>query len=189
MAAIVTGAASGIGQATAIELVKRGLALGLFDRANLQCTCEGIRDCVPGCEIVTVQGDVSDPHDVDRGFEYLHKSFGKPATVLVNSAGITKDNWIWKLDVEDWDQVQQVNLKGTFLCTKRFSQQFIQGKAQNGSIVNIASIIAKCGNIGQTNYVWNNVVKIMLIVRRHPRQESLVSPKVPHWNWPSTRYE
>lgn len=90
---------------------------------------------------------------VENAFAAAKKHFLVPPTIIVNSAGITRDNFLLKLSEIDFDEVLKVNLKGTFLITKYAANSMINGGiAKGGSIINVASIIGKTGNIGQSNY-------------------------------------
>ena len=146
--AIVTGAASGIGRAVALELVKSGLNVCLFDRCK-----QGLsqtEDVIRSQHVTRICGDVSSSRDVARLFDHVHECFQKPAHVLVNSAGITRDGWIWDMEDTQWREVLEVNLTGSFLCIREFAQQYIKADGSNKegshegkdkSIINISSIV------------------------------------------------
>lgn len=86
-------------------------------------------------------------------FKDVTKQFSKPPTIIVNSAGIARDNFLLKLSESNFDDVINVNLKGTFLIMQTAAKAMIEANvAENASIINISSIIGKRGNIGQTNY-------------------------------------
>lgn len=86
-------------------------------------------------------------------FEHVLKQFSRPPTIIVNSAGITRDNFLVKLSDSNFDDVINVNLKGTFLVMQTAVKAMIAANAtKNSSIINISSIIGKYGNIGQSNY-------------------------------------
>lgn len=90
---------------------------------------------------------------MNEAFESVLKRYSKPPTIIVNSAGITRDNFLLKLSESDFDQVIDVNLKGSFLVIQTAVKAMIAAEvSQGGSIVNMSSIIGKIGNIGQTNY-------------------------------------
>lgn len=102
---------------------------------------------------VALRVQVSDRENVERAFKEVTKRFSKPPTVVVNAAGITRDNFLVKLSDNDFDDVIDVNLKGTFLVTQVAARTMIEANAtKNASIINISSIVCKIGNIGQTNY-------------------------------------
>lgn len=73
-------------------------------------------------------------------------------SILVNSAGITRDNWLLKMTESEFDDVYKVNLKGTFLMTQLFAKAIIENNVSSGSVINISSIVAKINNVGQANY-------------------------------------
>lgn len=100
-----------------------------------------------------VEIDVKSAESIENAFIHAKKHFLVPPTIVVNSAGITRDNFLLKLSEEDFDAVLNVNLKGTFLITQYAAKAMIgSGTAEGGSVINVASIIGKTGNIGQSNY-------------------------------------
>ncbi len=147
--ALVTGAARGIGQATAVRLATAGADLALCDLQQdwVAETAEKVRALGRRAECFTM--NVADSADITRAIGEVEAAFGR-IDVLVNNAGITKDGLMMRMSEEDWDAVLDINLKGTFLCTKAVSR--IMMKQRSGSIVNVASIIGLIGNPGQCNY-------------------------------------
>lgn len=147
--ALVTGAARGIGQATAVRLATAGADLALCDLQQdwVAETAEKVRALGRRAECFTM--NVADSADITRAVGEVEAAFGR-IDVLVNNAGITKDGLMMRMSEEDWDAVLDINLKGTFLCTKAVSR--IMMKQRSGSIVNVASIIGLIGNPGQCNY-------------------------------------
>ena len=104
-------------------------------------------------EHIPVEIDVRSPDSIQDAFISAKKHFLVPPTLVVNSAGITRDNFLLKLSEQDFDDVLNVNLKGTFLMTQYAAKAMVNsGVSEGGSIVNVASIIGKTGNIGQSNY-------------------------------------
>jgi len=104
--------------------------------------------------ILPAAGDVSDPAFVDQCFDQAKTDLGG-IHVLVNCAGITRDDWIWRLGEDAWQSVMDVNLKGTFLTTRalaRHVKSLEEAEPVDRSVVNISSIVGKCGNMGQANY-------------------------------------
>lgn len=95
--------------------------------------------------------DVGDKASVKSALEKVLEQFKAPPNIIVNNAGITRDNFLLKLSEEDFDEVIKVNLKGTFLVTQIFAQAMVEHSVQ-GAVVNVASTTGKYGNIGQANY-------------------------------------
>ena len=95
--------------------------------------------------------DVSKAESVSESFKQILDKYKRPPDIIVNSAGITKDGFMLRMKEEDFDKVIDVNLKGTFLVTQAASS-LMKEKNVSGSIVNVASVVARTGNIGQANY-------------------------------------
>jgi len=176
---IVTGAGSGIGAAVAKSLISEGCRVVLAD-TNHDAIERVSKDFdTDTSNFHLMQCDITDPNQVrdliQQADEFAAKSTpaeqvgGIPsaATLLVNSAGITKDNWITQMELDEWDDVLEVNLKGTFLTCREFMNQkradvlfpkrptddVESGTGSHcSSIVNIGSIVSELGNIGQVNY-------------------------------------
>lgn len=108
---------------------------------------------IVGTGHVALDVEVTDRINVETSFKDVLKQFSKPPTIIVNSAGITRDNFLLKLSDKDFDDVINVNLKGTFLIMQTAVKAMIEANmTNNSSIINISSIVAKHGNIGQSNY-------------------------------------
>ncbi|TMQ57349.1 MAG: 3-oxoacyl-[acyl-carrier-protein] reductase [Candidatus Eisenbacteria bacterium] len=148
--AVVTGGGKGIGRAVASRLACGGAKVVISgrDEAALQSACAGIRSA--GGEAVGVVADVAKPEDAEALCQRTLDAFGR-ADILVNNAGITRDNLIVRMSEEDWDQVVDTNLKGTFLCIRAFTRPMM--KQRYGRIVNVSSVVGLMGNAGQANYV------------------------------------
>ncbi len=146
--AIVTGAARGIGAATAARLAADGDAVAVFDLDESACEAVAGTIRAAGGRAIGVGVDVSDADQVAAGVARVAEELGPPV-ILVNNAGIIRDNLIFKMTEEDWDAVMNVHLKGAFLMT-RACQSFMTAE-KYGRIVNLSSSSAQ-GNRGQVNY-------------------------------------
>ncbi|MCC6629146.1 MAG: 3-oxoacyl-ACP reductase [Chloroflexi bacterium] len=150
--AVITGAARGIGAAIARELGARGANL-VIDYATSSAVAEALAQTVieanPGVEAIAVQADVADEAQARGLIAGAIARFGR-IDILVNNAGITRDRTLRKMTSAQWREVIDTDLNGVFYCTQPAVEQMIaQG---SGRIVNISSVIAESGNIGQTNY-------------------------------------
>ncbi|MET9000284.1 3-oxoacyl-ACP reductase FabG [Amycolatopsis sp. Hca4] len=146
--AVVTGAGRGIGAAVAARLADDGFAVGLLDldEAGVKQGAEAI--VAKGGKAVGVALDVTDAEQVEAAVTRVADELGPPV-VLINNAGITRDNLIFKMTEQDWDSVLGVHLKGSFLMTRAVQKYMTQEKY--GRIVNLSSTSA-LGNRGQVNY-------------------------------------
>ena len=155
--AIVTGAAQGIGRAIAETLAAAGVAVAVvdLDAARGQETAEAI--IKNGGRAISLKANVADWTEVKAMADQVMKELGR-IDILVNNAGITRDALLLRMKEEDWNLVLDVNLKGTFLCTKAALPQFL--KAGGGAVVNIASVVGVLGNAGQANYAASKAAVI-----------------------------
>jgi 3-oxoacyl-[acyl-carrier protein] reductase len=146
--AIVTGGARGIGAGTARRLAADGLAIGVLDldAAAGAGTVAEIEKA--GGKAIAIGADVSNGEQVQAAVERVVAELGEP-TVLVNNAGVTRDNLIFKMSDADWDTVIGVHLKGAFLMTRAVQKYMVAAKW--GRIINLSSLSA-VGNRGQVNY-------------------------------------
>lgn len=146
--AIVTGAARGIGAGIARRLAADGLAVAVLDLDEGACGTVVDEITQAGGRALAVGCDVSDEESVAKAVERVASELGAP-TVLVNNAGVLRDNLIFKMSADDWDTVMNVHLRGSFLMT-RAAQKYMT-EAKFGRIVNLSSTSAQ-GNRGQVNY-------------------------------------
>ncbi|MFM8552328.1 MAG: 3-oxoacyl-[acyl-carrier-protein] reductase [Nitrospiraceae bacterium] len=155
--AIVTGAAQGIGRAIAETLAQHGadVVVADLDPGRSQDTVAAIIKL--GRRALNVKVNVADFADVKAMVDHVVKEWGK-IDILVNNAGITRDGLLLRMKEEDWNLVLQVNLNGTFHCTKAVLSPMT--KQRYGRIVNIASIVGAMGNAGQANYAASKAAVI-----------------------------
>ncbi|MEU1690443.1 3-oxoacyl-ACP reductase FabG [Streptomyces hirsutus] len=146
--AIVTGAARGIGAAVAKRLAADGFAVAVLDLDEAACkpVVEDIRS--GGGDALAVGADVSDETAVEAAVARVAQELGAP-TVLVNNAGIVRDNLLFKMASDDWDAVTNVHLRGAFLMSRAVQRHMTEQRW--GRIVNLSSTSA-LGNRGQANY-------------------------------------
>ena len=157
--ALVTGAARGIGQASALKLAGEGADLMLCDLQKEWLEETAQKAAALGRRVECGAADVSQGAQVQAVVDQALALFGH-IDVLVNNAGITKDTFLLRMSEADWDAVLDINLKGTFLFTKSVSK--VMMKQKSGTIVNIASIIGLIGNAGQCNYAASKAGVIAL---------------------------
>jgi 3-oxoacyl-[acyl-carrier protein] reductase len=146
--AIVTGGARGIGAATAKRLAADGMAVAVLDLEEAACkpTVEAITS--GGGRALAIGADVSNSAQVEQAVSRVADELGAP-TVLVNNAGVIRDNLLFKMTEEDWDAVLGVHLRGAFLMSKAVQKHMVERRY--GRIVNLSSSSA-LGNRGQVNY-------------------------------------
>ncbi len=148
--AVVTGGGRGIGRAVALRLANEGANVAISYRSNdaaAEEVAEEVREAGVLCE--TFKGDVASPEDVGVLFEGVGETLGK-VEILVNNAGLTRDNLMMRMKEEEFDEVLRTNLKGTYLCTRAALRPMI--RARWGRIVNVSSVVGLVGNAGQANY-------------------------------------
>ncbi|MFD3816320.1 3-oxoacyl-ACP reductase FabG [Streptomyces rubiginosohelvolus] len=146
--AIVTGAARGIGAATAVRLAAEGRAVAVLDLDEAACKDTVEKITAAGGTALAVGCDVSDAGRVEAAVARVAAELGAP-TILVNNAGVLRDNLLFKMSESDWDIVMNVHLKGAFLMAKAVQAHMVEAKF--GRIVSLSSSSA-LGNRGQANY-------------------------------------
>jgi 3-oxoacyl-[acyl-carrier protein] reductase len=146
--AIVTGAARGIGAAVAKRLAADGLAVAVLDLDESACKAVADEIQSAGGRALAVGADVADEAAVDTAVTRVVDELGAP-TVLVNNAGIIRDNMLFKMTADEWDAVMNVHLRGSFLMSRAVQRHMTEAKW--GRIVNLSSTSA-LGNRGQANY-------------------------------------
>ncbi|MFS8478154.1 MAG: 3-oxoacyl-ACP reductase FabG [Micromonosporaceae bacterium] len=146
--AVVTGAARGIGAATAVRLAADGLAVAVVDLDEAACADTVAAITGAGGRALAVGADVSDRAQVQAAVSRVAAELGPPQ-VLVNNAGVTRDNLLFKMSDEDWDTVMGVHLRGAYLCSQAVQSYMVERRW--GRIVNLSSVSA-LGNRGQANY-------------------------------------
>jgi 3-oxoacyl-[acyl-carrier protein] reductase len=147
---VVTGSSRGIGRSIAFELARCGADVAVNYRSSEEAA-ERVKETIEesGENATCVQADVSDAAAVERMAAEVREELGA-VDVLVNNAGITVDRKFEDMSHEDWEQVIDVNLGGTFNCTKAFFEDI--RSADHGRLINISSVVGQQGNYGQANY-------------------------------------
>jgi 3-oxoacyl-[acyl-carrier protein] reductase len=147
--AVITGATRGIGKAIAEGLARRGVNLAVASRSEQDAREVASSLSATGIRAIGTRLDVSRAEDVERVFEEVRQEFNR-IDILVNNAGITKDGLLMRMSEEAWDTVMDINLKGSFLCTREAIKDM--ARQRYGRIINITSVAGFMGNPGQANY-------------------------------------
>lgn len=150
--AVVTGSSRGIGKAIALKLAKNGanIVLNYHSNSSKKYIEENIKEIENiGSEVIAIQADVSKLNEAKKLINKAIEKFSK-IDILINNAGITKDNLLLRMKEKEWDKVMDVNLKGVFNCTKSTIRHMM--KEKQGKIINLTSVVALKGNAGQINY-------------------------------------
>lgn len=147
---LITGGAQGIGRGIAKQLARDGANVVVNYRSSEAEAVELVETIeANGGRAMAIQADVSDKAAVEEMADRAREAFG-PIDVLINNAGVTRDTKFTDMSKEEWDTVIDVNLTGSFNCTKVFYEDIRD--AEEGRIINISSIVGKQGNLGQANY-------------------------------------
>lgn len=148
--AVVTGASRGIGKAIALKLAAQGADIAINYTSSDAKALEVKQQIeAMGRKAMVFKADVSSDEDVQGFAKAVLEAFGK-IDILVNNAGITRDGLVMRMKEDDFTRVIDINLKGSFLCSKYFGKSMM--KARSGAIVNITSVVGVMGNAGQANY-------------------------------------
>lgn len=146
---MVTGAGRGIGKATALILAKEGADIIVNDIDLISAKTVAKEIVALGRKAFVHTADIADRQEVENMFSQAKNKF-KTIDILINNAGITKDNMLLSMTLEEWNMVLDINLKGVFNCTQLAAA--IMADQNSGKIVNLTSISAQMGNAGQVNY-------------------------------------
>lgn len=149
--ALVTGASRGIGRSIAIQLAEEGNNVAVNyagNREKAEAVVEEVK--AKGVESLAIQANVANGDEVKAMIKEVVNQFGT-VDVLVNNAGITRDNLLMRMKESEWDDVIDTNLKGVFNCIQKVTPQMLRQKS--GSIINLSSVVGAVGNPGQANYV------------------------------------
>ncbi len=149
--ALVTGASRGIGRSIAIQLAEEGYNVAVNYAGNKEKADAVVEEIkAKGVESFAVQANVANGDEVKAMIKEVVSQFGS-VDVLVNNAGITRDNLLMRMKEQEWDDVIDTNLKGVFNCIQKVTPQMLRQKG--GSIINLSSVVGAVGNPGQANYV------------------------------------
>ena len=145
--ALITGGGAGIGKGITLKLAASGVNCIIFDIQDASESAEEAKGL--GVDSSFMKVDVTDSESVKSAIAEVSSSLGN-INILINNAGITRDNLLVRMKEEDWDQVLQINLKGVFNCTKAVIRGMMSSRW--GRIVSISSVVGIMGNAGQANY-------------------------------------
>ena len=150
--ALVTGSSRGIGRAIALRLADDGYPIAVNYPPIEDEPVDVVEEIkAKGVECMAFEADVSNADQVAAMVKSVKEHFGSPAGILVNNAGITRDNLLMRMKEPDWDMVLGINLKGVYLCTKAAIRDML--KAGWGRVISVSSVVGTViGNPGQTNY-------------------------------------
>ena len=145
--ALITGGGAGIGKGIALKLASKGVNCAIFDIQDASAVVEEAKSL--GVKSIFMKVDVTEAEAVKSAVSEVSSSLGD-INILINNAGITRDNLLMRMKESDWDQVLQINLKGVFNCTKAVIRGMMSSRW--GRIVSISSVVGIMGNAGQANY-------------------------------------
>ncbi|HDP4268851.1 TPA: 3-oxoacyl-[acyl-carrier-protein] reductase [Staphylococcus aureus] len=149
--ALVTGASRGIGRSIALQLAEEGYNVAVNyagSKEKAEAVVEEIK--AKGVDSFAIQANVADADEVKAMIKEVVSQFGS-LDVLVNNAGITRDNLLMRMKEQEWDDVIDTNLKGAFNCIQKATPQML--RQRSGAIINLSSVVGAVGNPGQANYV------------------------------------
>ncbi|HCX2120525.1 TPA: 3-oxoacyl-[acyl-carrier-protein] reductase [Staphylococcus aureus] len=149
--ALVTGASRGIGRSIALQLAEEGYNVAVNyagSKEKAEAVVEEIK--AKGVDSFAIQANVADADEVKAMIKEVVSQFGS-LDVLVNNAGITRDNLLMRMKEQEWDDVIDTNLKGVFNCLQKATPQML--RQRSGAIINLSSVVGAVGNPGQANYV------------------------------------
>ncbi|HDG8706708.1 TPA: 3-oxoacyl-[acyl-carrier-protein] reductase [Staphylococcus aureus] len=149
--ALVTGASRGIGRSIALQLAEEGYNVAVNyagSKEKAEAVVEEIK--AKGVDSFAIQANVADADEVKAMIKEVVSQFGS-LDVLVNNAGITRDNILMRMKEQEWDDVIDTNLKGVFNCIQKATPQML--RQRSGAIINLSSVVGAVGNPGQANYV------------------------------------
>ncbi|HCZ5915392.1 TPA: 3-oxoacyl-[acyl-carrier-protein] reductase [Staphylococcus aureus] len=149
--ALVTGASRGIGRSIALQLAEEGFNVAVNyagSKEKAEAVVEEIK--AKGVDSFAIQANVADADEVKAMIKEVVSQFGS-LDVLVNNAGITRDNLLMRMKEQEWDDVIDTNLKGVFNCIQKATPQML--RQRSGAIINLSSVVVAVGNPGQANYV------------------------------------
>lgn len=149
--ALVTGASRGIGRSIALQLASEGYNVAVNYAGNKEKAEEVVSEIKElGVDAFAIQANVANGDEVKAMIKEVVAQFGA-IDVLVNNAGITRDNLLMRMKEQEWDDVIDTNLKGTFNCIQKVTPQML--RQRSGTIINLSSVVGAVGNPGQANYV------------------------------------
>lgn len=148
--ALVTGGSQGIGRATALALAEYGADVAVMARTLEKCEAVAEEIRTLGRRALAIRGDMANADDIKAAVEKVGSELG-PVSILINNAAVTRDGLMLRMKRADWDTVIDTNLTGVFLLTQQVLPMMT--KARRGRIINLTSVVAQSGNVGQVNYI------------------------------------